>query len=358
MADELLEMALATWGARLVANGVDAGDLAEVARTLDRWDDWCAAWSRIGARHEELGRRALAEDRTRSGGEHLAEAATSYHFGRFLFLEHPDEARTAHRRAVRCLVDALPHLDPPGRREVVPFEGTQLFGVLRLPPGGGLHPVVVLVCGLDSTKEELRLVERSFLDRGVGTFAVDGPGQGEVEQTLPIRADWEVPGRAILDHLSTLPGVDAERLGVWGVSLGGYYAARVAAGDERVRACVALAGPYDLGAAWDKVPSLTRRAFAARAHSSDEREAREKARAISLAGVAPRIRCPLLVVFGKKDRLFAWQDAVRLAHEASGPSELLLLEEGNHGCANVTYRHRPYTADWMARRLGAWPGER
>ncbi len=351
MGDELLATAIANWAPRFTANGIDAGDYAEVTRTVERWDDWCAAWSRIGARHEELGRRALAEDRTRSAGEHLAQAATSYHFGAFLFVDHPDDAQTAHRRAVRCLVDALPHLDPPGRREVVDFEGAQLFGVLRLPRGRGPHPVVVLVCGLDSTKEELRLVERSFLDRGIGTFALDGPGQGEAEQALAIRADWEVPGRAVLDHLSALPGVDAGRLGVWGVSLGGYYAPRVAAGDERVRACIALAGPYDFGAAWDQVPSLTRRAFVARSHSSGEAQAREKARALSLAGVAPRIGCPLLVVFGKRDRLFGWEGAVRLSEEAPGPSELLLLEEGDHGCANVTYRHRPYAADWMARQL-------
>jgi 2,6-dihydroxypseudooxynicotine hydrolase len=39
----------------------------------------------------------------------------------------------------------------------------------------------------------------------------------------------------------------------------------------------------------------------------------------------------------------------------AGPVDLLLLEQGNHGCANVIYRHRPYSADWMAQRLDA-PG--
>jgi hypothetical protein len=34
-----------------------------------------------------------------------------------------------------------------------------------------------------------------------------------------------------------------------------------------------------------------------------------------------------------------------------GPAELLLLEQGNHGCANLPYLHRPYSADWMARQL-------
>lgn len=353
MADDQLQSALLNWGARFSANGVDPSDFAEVAAGIDRWDQWCAAWSRIGERHEEIGRTALVEGRTRTAGEQLAQAATSYHFGKFLFVHDLAQMRAAHRRAVECLNDALPLLDPPGRRIEIPFAETTLPGALRLPSGVGPHPLVVLIAGLDSTKEELRCVERSFLDRGVATCALDGPGQGECEEELAIRADWEVPGRAILDYLAALPEVDAARIGVWGVSLGGYYAPRVAAGDSRVRACIALSGPYDFAAAWDKLPALTRAAFTLRSHATGAEDARERARALSLAGVAPAISCPLLVVFGKRDRLFAWQDAERLVNEASGPSELMLLEDANHGCANGVYRHRPAAADWMARQLSS-----
>ena len=70
-----------------------------------------------------------------------------------------------------------------------------MVGVLRAPRSAGPHPVVILVPGLDSAKEELRPTEQMFLDRGLATFAVDGPGQGEAEYDLPIRPDWEVPGR-------------------------------------------------------------------------------------------------------------------------------------------------------------------
>jgi 2,6-dihydroxypseudooxynicotine hydrolase len=118
--------------------------------------------------------------------------------------------------------------------------------------------VVVLVPGLDSAKEEFRSTEALFLERGVGTFSVDGPGQGEAEYDLPIQGDWAAPGAAILDAVSAQDGVDPDRIGVWGVSLGGYYAPRIAAADPRVRACVALAGPYDFGECWEALPPLTR----------------------------------------------------------------------------------------------------
>lgn len=350
MADPQLATAIEHWAPRFTANGVDASDFMEVSASIERWDQWCSAWSAIGARHEALGRDALEEGRGRSAGEHLAQAATAYHFAKFLFVQSPDEARVAHAHATRCLDDALALLDPPGERHVVPFDGAELYGVLRRPQGAP-RPVVVLIPGLDSAKEELRQVERSFLDRGLATFALDGPGQGEAEHALAIRADWEVPGSAVVDHLAGCDGVDADRIGVWGVSLGGYYAPRAASGDSRIKACVALAGPYAFGDAWEKVPSLTRDAFVVRSHSASVEEAREKAAALDLTGRAEKIRCPLLVVFGKRDRLFPWAGAARLAEEASGPTRLLLLEEGNHGCTNAVYRHRPLTADWMAAQL-------
>jgi 2,6-dihydroxypseudooxynicotine hydrolase len=74
-----------------------------------------------------------------------------------------------------------------------------------------------------------------------------------------------------------------------------------------------------------------------------------------MAGRAERIRCPLLAVMGKLDRLIPWQQAEQLVNEAGGPAALLLLERGNHGCANLAPFHRYRTADWAAEKLGARP---
>jgi 2,6-dihydroxypseudooxynicotine hydrolase len=262
--------------------------------------------------------------------------------------------RAAHLSAVRCLDDALPHRRWPGRKLRIPFEGTTLPGVLRLPEGSGPHPVVVLCSGLDSTKEELQSTEETFLARGLATFSVDGPGQGEAEYDLPIRADWSGPAEAVLAALEEIPELDTARLGVWGVSLGGYYAPRFAAAlGDRVAACVALSGPWSFGAAWDGLPELTRATFVARSGARDEQDARRIADTLTLEGSAEKITCPLLIVAGRKDRLFPWQDAERLRDAVSGTAELLLLDDGNHGCANVAPWHRPYTADWLASRLSS-----
>lgn len=352
--DDRVASAIAHWGPRFTMNGVTVWDFQRITGSLERWEDWCAAWSEVGAEHEELGRRALDEGRHLSGGEHLARAAVYFHFGKFVFVQDQTQMREAHRRAVACLDDALPHLSPPGTRVEIPFEGTRLVGVYRRPAGRERHPVVLMVPGLDSTKEELRSTEDTFLARGLATFSFDGPGQGEVEYDLPIRGDWSAPAAALLEAVTGLEGVDAGRVGVWGVSLGGYYAPRIAAAlGDRVRACVALAGPYNFGECWEGLPELTRQTFQVRSGAADQGEAEKLAGTLSLEGCTEDISAPVLIVFGRQDRLIPFPQAERLAAELGSRAEMLMLERGNHACANVAPWHRPYTADWLSSRLAA-----
>ncbi|WP_344942422.1 alpha/beta hydrolase family protein [Sphaerisporangium flaviroseum] len=350
--DDRVASAVAHWAPRFTTNGVTVSDFERVTSGLERWADWCSSWSSVASEHEALGREALAGEHFLSAGQHLSRAAVYHHFAKFVFVEDLDQMREAHRRAVACLNDALPHLSPAGRRIEIPFEGARLVGVLRTPAGPGPHPAVLMLSGLDSTKEELRSTEETFLQRGLATFSVDGPGQGEAEYDLPIRGDWSAPGHAMLDALAAEPDIDESRVAVWGVSLGGYYAPRVAAAvGDRVRACVALAGPYDFGECWDGLPDLTRQTFQVRSGAGSDAEARRIAGTLDLDGHAKEIRAPLLIVFGRKDRLIPWRQAERLSATAGGEVELLMLEQGNHGCANVAPWHRPRTADWVAERL-------
>jgi len=66
--------------------------------------------------------------------------------------------------------------------------------------------------------------------------------------------------------------------------------------------------------------------------------------------VLPRLRQPLLVVFGKQDRLIPWPQAARVAAEAPR-GELVMYPEGNHVCNNIPYKYRPLVADWIREHL-------
>lgn len=352
MSDPRVTSAIAHWAPRFVSNGVALTDFEEVTASISTWDDWCSAWSARAAVHEQMGREALAKGKFLSAGEHLQRAGVYYHFGKFLFVHDLAQMKAAHMKAIACRNLALSYLDPPGERVAIPFEGKTLYGILRKPKGAARPPVMIMAVGLDSTKEETEAYERPFLQRGMAILAFDGPGQGEAEYDFPIRGNYETAVKAVCDFIETRDDLDSARIGLWGVSLGGYYAPRAAAYEKRVKACIALAGPYDLAAAWDTLPDHTREAFRVRSHCKTQDEAKKNAATLTLKDAAHKITCPIFILAGKQDRVIPWRDAERLAREVKGPCELLIIEDGNHIANNRPYRWRLQSADWMADQLG------
>jgi fermentation-respiration switch protein FrsA (DUF1100 family) len=353
MTDPRVSSAIAHWAPRFVANGVALSDFEDVTGSISSWDEWCRAWSERAAVHEEMGRDALTKKKFISAGEHLQRAGVYYHFGKFLFVQDLPQMKTAHMKAVECRQLALPHLNPPGERVEMPYEDKSLAGILRRPPGVARPAVLAFACGLDSCKEETAAYEKPFLARGIATLVFDGPGQGEAEYDFAIRGDYEIAAKAVLDYIETRNDLDASRIGLAGISLGGYYAPRSAAFDKRVKACLALGGPYDWAECWDGLPALTREAFRVRSKSATLEEARRKAATLTLKGVAERITCPIYIMNGSEDRIVPAKDTERLAREAKGPVTLQIIEGGNHIANNRVYRWRPQSADWMAEQLRA-----
>ncbi len=351
--DPRVEAAISHWAPRFVVNGVPLTDFQEVTAGCDRWEDWCAAWSARAAVHEELGAKALAEGFKLSAGEHYTRAAVCYHFGKFLFVNDTKQMKQAHRKAVECRNKALPLLDPPGERVAILYEGKHLYGNLRKPKDAARPPVVVMCMGLDSTKEEMDDYENRFLKRGLATLAFDGPGQGEADDDFAICPEYEKPVKAVIDFVETRKDLDAGRVGIWGVSFGGYYAPRAAAFDKRIKACVALSGAYQRSASFEGRPIINVEAFRVRSKSANLEEAGKVALRVSLKGIAKNITCPIYIVAGTQDRLTPVDAAKQLAAEVSGPCVLAVIEGGNHVVNNLWYRYRDQTADWMAVQLGA-----
>ena len=350
--EERVQVAIENWAPRFIANGVDPNDFQRITKRVERWDDWSREWSVVAAMHERLGEEAEAQECYQSAAYHYFHAAITYQFGKFLFVQRPGELRSAHEKVVQTYQRALPYFDFPGERVTIPYDGANIPGILRKPWHIPRPPIVVLMPGLDSVKEELHNYGDDFLRRGIAVLAIDGPGQGEMEFDHPIRYDYEVPIHHVIDYLESRQDVNAARVGLMGVSLGGYYSVRAAVFEKRVKAAICLAGAANLAAHWERYPILTREAFMYRSKSTDEAATRAFLQSFNLHGVVEKVTCPLLVIAGRLDRLFPVEDAEYLAAAAGGgKGELWLFEDGNHVCNNIPYKYRPQQADWMRKKL-------
>ena len=139
---------------------------------------------------------------------------------------------------------------------------------------------------------------------------------------------------------------------MWGVSLGGYYAPRASAYEKRIRACIALSGPFEWNKIWDGLPALTREAFRVRSHCATEAQALDRAATLTMIVAAAKITCPIFIVTGRQDRIVPATHAEQLAKNVSGPVELLIVEDGGHNANNRPYRYRSRSADWLAGQFG------
>lgn len=105
----------------------------------------------------------------------------------------------------------------------------RLVGELRSPLDGDLHPTIVVVHGSgDATRDgagNFRPLIELFLRNGFAVFSWDKPGSGEStgefsqEHLTTERAGILVDG---INALSQHSGIDASRIGAWGISQAGW----------------------------------------------------------------------------------------------------------------------------------------
>lgn len=348
--------ALERWSPRLLANGVDWSDLSRAVRAAGaNWTGWYRQMVRRGEEHAGLARAALAEGRNLTAGEAWVRAGLLYHFAQFALFDFPDLQADGQRLKEAAFARAGPLLNPPIERMEVPWGGDHLPVVLRRPtaPPGPLA-WVLLVPGLDSTKEEFFTFARVFLDRGLAVAAFDGPGQGELAaRGRRWRPGDESAATAVLAALRRTPGLAPQRCGILGVSFGGYLALAAAAlAGETVQACAGIGGCFRLGDGdWERLPPLIQADFRHFCGAPGDVAARAAAARVSLADRLPHLGCPLLLCHGDRDGIFPPDHARRAAQAAGDRAELHILPDGNHVCNNLPHHYRPYVADWFARRL-------
>ncbi|MEE9273687.1 MAG: alpha/beta hydrolase [bacterium] len=353
MSREVIAEVMESSKARMIGDGLQPADMEEILARCTGWGDWYEVLTDIGDRYESLAEGRRAGGHAVSAGEMLWRACMYYHYAQFYMFERPDLREAGQKKKVDLYRRAAPLFHPPAERVEIPLDAFSIPGYLRLPPGAERPPCVILIGGLESTKEESFLFERMCLDRGMATFAFDGPGQGEMFFQTPMRPDFERFTSAVIDHLETRAEIDAARLGVLGRSLGGHYAPKSAAHDGRISVCVCWGALYELQTFWEEMNAVTRNGFTYCSGNTDPARGKETLRFIDLSGWAEEIRCSLYIQHGMKDDLIPFSQAERLEREAVNASEIVTQyePEGIHCCHNLAHVSRHPMADHLARVL-------
>ena len=359
MSGDLLEELLETSRGRMLGDGVETLDLDEIIGRCKSFDDWYEVVADIGDRYEKMAEDYLSRGGKISAGEMFWRASMHYHYAQFYMFERPDLREAGQKKKVELYERAAPLFFPPAERIEIPFEEFSIPGYLRLPRGIDKPPLVVLIGGLESTKEESFLFERLCLDRGMATYAFDGPGQGEMFFQSPMRGDFQRFTSAVIDFFekNRSDQVDLSRIGILGRSLGGHYAAKSAAHEKRIKVCVCWGAHFEYQSFWEQMDSFTIDGVTYCCGETDPERAKEKVRFIDLTGHAANITCPLYIQHGVKDDLIPFAQAKKLEEAVVNVPELVTQfeENGIHCCHNLSHVNRHPMADFLAKHLNAQP---
>jgi 2,6-dihydroxypseudooxynicotine hydrolase len=340
--------------------GIDYSDVRRVIADITSLAAWYDAWQKCADRYAKLAAEAETKERRITAGGHWFRAALLYHYAQLFTRPEDPRRRQGQKLRVEYYVRACPMLQPPVEPVSIPFGALKLPGYLRLPEQrGGRVPVVIMIPGANSVKEELHHWAEWIVKRGVATMAVDGPGQGAMSVAnggvpCDLRRYHEAVS-AMIDYVGTRPELDVARVALLGQSTGGNLVLGAAGHEHRAKAVVSLGGGFDFRGKTSATTPLDVKEEARDLYGLPSFKALEDyiAKNGSLAGILGKIRCPILLIHSGQDFLVPQGEIDAIKREVTAPCESLYYDDMGHSITGRNTEMSPAMADWVVEKLRA-----
>ena len=364
----MLDIALATGGfdalhpggkGTLEQLGHDHTDFDKVFALVKSGAMLPMAWATIAGQAEQRAAHHDAEGFARAASDLYLRAAVMYGRAQYSIFDGTDERKARLReRCDHCVARLSELRSNTVRRVELDFEGEKIFALLHLPiqPVTGA-PAVILGPGMDMIKEDyIQIAERYYTSRGIVALSIEGPGQGETRaRGLAVTlTNYERAIQAYVGYLAGLDEVDADRIGMFGISMSGYWGLRaVASQDTRLRALAAFEAVIgDFETIFERAQPSFKTNYQYMSGIADEAEFDETLkRQMPIGDLVEQIHRPVLVGIGEFDELTPIENAIATYEHISAPKELRVYQDEFHPLGGVAAEVFAFSADWILAAL-------
>lgn len=332
---------------RMIYFGVSSGDVQQIIAEPNQWDVFCEQMGSFASAFAKAAQQALTEKHQITARDYFRHSVDYYHFAQ-IRTSNPNQAQKyrEYSRSYFQKFAALKYNEI--KRFEIPFQGTILPGYLNIV---NYHaPCIILFGGLDSAKEvELYYFSKIFFQRGLSVCYFDCPGQGELNDKLPMISYFDSAIQILIDWLLSGKIIQPAALGAFGVSLGGYLVLRAWAQNSFIKACISLGGFYDyevfryLRAA--ALPTLNATLF-----GKPDPPSNEQLKSVSLNDLAADTSRRILLVHGTQDHLVNQEQIEKLKMWAPH-IEININEGAEHICTSRFSFLLPHLGDWMSKQF-------
>jgi alpha-beta hydrolase superfamily lysophospholipase len=331
---------------RLIFMGADPGECVDALREIRSPEQWVRRWSALAEARLTLGHERADSGDSRTAADAFHQAMAYLRTAEYMATSAADKA-DLWRQLVHAGELARWQDSTSWTRYEVQWEGVRLPVIVRAVPGEPAAPCVLTLGGVDGVKEEFHGISEAYLQRGWCTAAMDLPGQGELRRLHEVtwRHDAELAVSAVLDHLSSVPGIDPRRIAIVGGSAGGYFALRAAATSGTIVGCALISTPVEMLDVYRSAPPPIPQAIEYNLGLQTRRDAEHALEWYDAREHASRVTCPVFQVHGGADTTVPARHAREVAGLVRGPVSIVHYADGDHMCFN----HKP---DWEARLRG------
>ena len=342
---------------RFAMCGVDSARTERVVKRIKNYYDWNEKWFKEGEDVEYLAEKATTEGNVFLARRLFHEAAGCYHVGNFINFYDIKLKLESQEAARRCYVKAIALYEEKDRpiKIEIPFRNVEIPGYLMLNNKPD-QPLIIFFNVLNNIKEvENHYFALDFLEAGFNVFSFDGPGQGEMHQKMRLIPDYEQAIITIIDWFEDNNNfnIDMDRIGVIGLSFGGFFSIMAAAQDPRID-CVISNGGYAYVPPLSFIKKLhitTRLSVNYMSGINNMKEFYQKFGHLDIKNFPPLER-PMLIIQGGKDDVVPAEHAYYFMDWAKGENkELLYIEDSDHCCQDRFDIVMPYTIDWFKKFL-------
>lgn len=326
---------------------------------------WTDQWVKKADRYVNLAEKAESDNNPYTARAMYQLASQCYYALFLINFSKIEDKKAVYDRYALYYSKTVQYSETPVRKTMITVaDGLNIPAYIHEPAEARIKKgVVILMQGLGSCKEEMHTLAAPMAERGLTVIVPDMPGNGESLFHYNIKCRMDVlkqTFKGLVDYALKQPQYKGFKVGVSGLCMGGGYAYKAAALDNRIQFCANFFPLFISMVADEDTPQWMKQGEWYN-YQTGSAPALDFIKEMDL-GEHEKAECPYFMVHGEHDNWMKLSSAQELFERVTAPKEALIIDEKPVFSTEFGFTHtmpvgeqmhwvKHAAADWIVRQV-------